>query len=106
ELLTGIYLLDNTAMGASLMGEFYGNFGFSGALISFLIWGILLKLLVSYIVKRQQIYPILTFCLPIIFFQVIKAETDLTTVLNHLVKSLVFILIMIYFIKKVFTKAS
>ncbi|MBE7441779.1 MAG: hypothetical protein HS119_04925 [Flavobacteriales bacterium] len=106
ELLTGIFLLENTAMGTSLMGEFYGNYGFYGALISFLIWGILLKLLVSFIIKRQQIYPILTFCLPIIFFQVIKAESDLSTVLNHLVKSLAFILVMIFFIKKLFVKET
>jgi O-antigen polysaccharide polymerase Wzy len=100
EKLTGFTLLKGTAMGVSLLGEFYANFGVLGAFISFFIWGLILKLIVAYIYNLQKLYPIIILFLPVIFFQVIKAETDLTTVLNHLVKSLIFVFLFISFIKK------
>jgi hypothetical protein len=100
EKLTGFTLLDTTAMGASLMGEFYGNFGFYGGLLAFLIWGRILNFVVMIFQKIQKTSPIIVFWLPIVFFQVIKAETDLTTVLNHLVKSIIFVTLFMFFIKK------
>ena len=101
EILTGFTLLTTTAMGASLMGEFYGNYGFYGGMLAFLLWGRVLNLVVFMFQKYQKASPIIVFFLPIVFFQVIKAETDLTTVLNHLVKSIIFVLMFMFFIKKV-----
>lgn len=101
ERLTGLTLLKTTAMGASLMGEFYGNYGFYGGMLCFLIWGKLLNFVVFMFQKMQKASPIIVFFLPIIFFQVIKAETDLTTVLNHLVKSIIFVALFMFFIKRI-----
>jgi hypothetical protein len=99
-LLTGFELNKRTAMGVSLLGEFYANYGFYGSIIAFIIWGKLLNFIVFAFGKLQKKSPIILFCLPIVFFQVIKAETDLTTVLNHLVKSIIFISIIMFFIRK------
>jgi len=93
ELLTGMHLNKKTAMGVSLIGEFYGNFGFYLSLFVFFIWGSLLNLIVQFFTLYQKKYAILFFLLPIVFLQVIKAETDLTTVLNHITKSLMFVYI-------------
>jgi hypothetical protein len=89
--ITNIQIKRTTAMGVSLMGEFYGNFGFWGGMFAFFIWGKLVYLVVFIINNSKKISPIYIFWLPIIFFQVIKAETDLTSVLNHLVKSIIFV---------------
>jgi len=67
ELLTGMHLNKKTAMGVSLIVQFFTLY--------------------------QKKYAILFFLLPIVFLQVIKAETDLTTVLNHITKSLMFVYI-------------
>jgi hypothetical protein len=101
EKLTGFTLLKNTAMGASLMGEFYGNYGFYGGMLCFLIWGRILNFVVFMFQKIQKNAPIIVFFLPVVFFQVIKAESDLTTVLNHLVKSIMFVALFMFFIRKV-----
>ena len=70
-------------------------------MFAFLIWGRVLNFVVFMFQKYQKASPIIVFFLPIVFFQVIKAETDLTTVLNHLVKSIIFVLMFMFFIKKV-----
>ncbi|MDG1475589.1 MAG: O-antigen polysaccharide polymerase Wzy, partial [Vicingaceae bacterium] len=101
EKLTGFTLMKNTAMGVSLLGEFYGNFGFYGAMLCFLIWGKLLNFVVRVFQRNQKNSAIIVFFLPIVFFQVIKAESDLTTVLNHLVKSIIFVTLFIFFMRKV-----
>ncbi|PCJ25990.1 MAG: hypothetical protein COA97_06685 [Flavobacteriales bacterium] len=101
EKLTGFELLEGTTMGPSLMGEFYANFGRFGGVIAFLIWGRILYLIVNLFSSYRIRNPMLMLWLPIVFFQVIKAETDFGTILNHLLKSLIFIGIVIYFMKKV-----
>lgn len=102
ELLTGMPLNKGTAMGVSLVGESYGNFGFTLSLLFFFIWGRFLNFIVKKFSSLQSKYSIIFFLLPIIFFQVIKAETDLTTVLNHITKSLVFVYILMMGLNRVF----
>jgi hypothetical protein len=100
RLLTGMRLNKKTAMGVSLVGEFYGNFGFTLSLLIFFIWGRLLNLIVKLFTSLQYKYSIIFFLLPIVFLQVIKAETDLTTVLNHITKSLIFVYILMVGLSK------
>lgn len=104
EELTGFKLIKGTSMGASLLGEFYGNYGVFGGAISFFLWGIFLNLVLLVIQILNRINPIVILFLPIIFLQVIKAESDLTTVLNHIVKSSIFTLLVVYFINSVNNK--
>ena len=102
EALTGLTLLPGTSMGTSLMGEFYGNYGFWGAILAFGFWGFLLNLVYKRICYLQFKYPTIMLWLPLLFLQVVKAESDLITVLNHLVKASI-VLFLIYFIaNKVF----
>ncbi|NLR90500.1 hypothetical protein [Flammeovirga agarivorans] len=92
---TGLSLGKGTSMGLSIIGEFYANFGKIGSLICMIIWGYFLSLIwnrLYYSIFKKQI---LLFFLPLIFLQVIKAETELVVVLNHLLKSLFVVYLLI-----------
>ena len=74
-------------MGISIIGEAYGNFKVFGGIIFMGIWGFFLAKVWVYLLGRCFKYPILLAFIPLIFLQVIKAETELSVVLNHLFKS-------------------
>lgn len=84
---TGLRIEENTSMGISIIGEAYGNFKIFGGIIFMGIWGFLLAKIWIYLLGRCFRYPMLLAFIPLIFLQVIKAETELVVVLNHLVKS-------------------
>lgn len=97
QRFTGIPIDDNTSMGIGLLGEAYANFGW-GAGLFLLVWGLILaKILASLIQLALRYNVLLFFMIPIIFLQVVKAETEFLTVLNHLIKASFFTII-IYFI--------
>jgi hypothetical protein len=97
---TGLEISDGTSMGISIIGEAYGNFNVFGGIIFMGIWGwFLVKVWISLIKYGFNNVLFLAF-LPLIFLQVIKAETELVVVLNHLIKSLLVVFAYFYFSKK------
>lgn len=88
---TGLMLAPGTSMGTSVVGEAYANYGAFGTVAFMFIWGILLALFLSKVFTLAIKYPTLILWLPLIFLQVIKAETELVVVLNHLVKASIFV---------------
>jgi hypothetical protein len=87
ERFTGTELPETTSMDISLMGEGYANYGVSGGIIFLLIIGIFYNLILTGIISISKKYPTIIFWIPVLFFQVIKAETDLATVFNHFTKA-------------------
>jgi hypothetical protein len=86
EKYTGIQLEKNTSMGMSLVGEAYANFGNMG--MWFLgLWGFLLARFWNFLIEKSKKNIVILFFLPLIFLQVVKAETELVVVLNHIVKA-------------------
>ena len=83
----GITLNENTSMDIRQVGEAYANFGVFGGILMMFIMGLFLNWVITFIEKKCLRYPELILWLPLIFLQVIKAETSLVTVLNHLVKA-------------------
>lgn len=86
ERFTGLVLEQGTSMGTSILGEAYANYaGFGGTIFMF-IWGgayaFIYRIAVTYTHKEA----IFIFWLPFIFYQSIKAETELVVVLNQLTK--------------------
>ena len=75
-------------MDISQVGEAYANFGAIGGMIFMLLVGLFFNWIIARISKWGNIYPDLIFWLPLIFLQVVKAETSLVTVLNHLTKAM------------------
>jgi len=92
RLYTGLPLNDNTSMGIGLLGEAYINFGlYAGVFLFF--WGVVLGSIARVLQQLSNRNVLIFFMIPLIFLQVIKVETDMITVLNHLVKSLLFVAI-------------
>jgi hypothetical protein len=89
ERFTGTELPETTSMDVSLVGEGYANFGKTGGVIFLLIMGAFYNLAIIKTISLAKLYPTILFWLPIIFFQVIKAETDFATVLNHFTKAVI-----------------
>ncbi|MCG2462612.1 hypothetical protein K8352_17755 [Flavobacteriaceae bacterium F89] len=102
ERYTGLQLGSHTSMGMSLMGESYANFGVLGGIIFMGVWGLFLAWYWRGIVFFVRKYPLLLFFIPIIYLQVVKAETELVVVLNHLIKSSILIALFLLFASKVF----
>ena len=65
------------------------------------IWGCFLGWVWLFLSKQIENNIVILFFLPLIFSQVVKAETELVVVLNHLVKSLILVFIFLWFTKKV-----
>lgn len=102
EKYTGLYLEEGTSMGISLMGEGYANYGKTGGIIFMGFWGLTLTLFWVFISKQIKRNNLILFFVPLIFLQVVKAETELVVVLNHLVKATVLVFGVLYIMKKTF----
>ena len=87
ERFTGTELPDTTSMNISLVGEGYANYGYFGGVLFLLVMGVFYNLAIIFSVNLAKSYPTIILWLPIIFFQVIKAETDFATVINHFTKA-------------------
>ncbi len=97
---TGLPLGENTSMGISLAGEAYANYGRLGGILFMCLWGIFIGWFWQKLSRWSVFYPTLLIWSPILFLQVIKAETEFVVVLNHLLKSAVLIFGLLWFIRK------
>lgn len=103
ELYTGIELEESTSMGMSLVGEGYANYGRIGGIIFMFIWGLLVGWIWLFLIKKIRDNLIILFFLPLIFLQVVKAETELVVVLNHVVKTTILVFLVLWFTNKIFS---
>lgn len=87
RMFTGLRIGENTSMGISIVGEAYGNYKETGGIIFMGIWGFFLALFWRFLMKKVSQNLLLLAFLPLIFLQVVKAETELVVVLNHLIKA-------------------
>jgi hypothetical protein len=101
---TGLDLGDGTSMGISIVGEGYGNFGVIGGIVFMAFWAVFLLWIWKFIFRRVHKNILLVAFIPLIFLQVVKAETELVVVLNHLVKTLIFVLIFLYVTRMLWAK--
>ena len=83
---TGLPIQQETSMGISPLGEAYVNFGVEGGIAFMAVFGILFSALYRFVATRVIRHPDLIFWIPLIFYQGIKAETEMIVVLNQLVK--------------------
>lgn len=98
--ITGLQLQEGTSMGLSLVGEFYANYGRIGGMVALFIYGFILSLIIQLFFNRfADGSPIALIFLIVLFYQVVKAETDFIKVINHLVKSFV----VVYLVKVLFS---
>lgn len=98
---TGLYISDGTSMGISIVGEAYGNFGIYGGIFFMGIWGFFILKVWQFLINKSKDQIVLLAFLPLIFLQVVKAETELVVVLNHLIKTGIAVLIILYVIRSI-----
>ncbi|MBI9062183.1 MAG: hypothetical protein JEZ14_09345 [Marinilabiliaceae bacterium] len=97
---TGLPLGENTSMGISLAGEGYANYGVYGGIFFMFCWGLFIGWFWQKLSNWSFFYPTLLIWSPILFLQVIKAETEFVVVLNHLIKASVLVFGLLWFIKR------
>ena len=97
---TGLQLGERTSMGTSVIGEAYANFGKVGSWIFMFFWGLFLSFGFNRLVFYGKGDPLIYVFLPLIFLQVVKAETELFVVLNHFIKSLILVFILLWGCKR------
>ncbi len=78
------------SMNISPMGEAWANWSYYGIIFMF-FYGLILGLSFHLLLFLIQYHPTLLLWIPLIFFHVIKTETDTLTTMNHLFKTGVFI---------------
>ncbi len=89
--ISGIDLNKGTSMGLSVIAEFYANYGVLGAWIAMLLYGLILALIIKFIlVILGSNSPLILLWFVLFFFQVVKAETELIKITNHLFKAILF----------------
>ena len=84
-------------MNLSVIGEVYGNYGSLGGIFFMFLLGCFYNLIIIYVIKLSVKNPTLILWLPLLFFQVVKAETDFAIVITHLFKCSIVIWFVFYF---------
>lgn len=100
ERYTGQKLAPGVSMNIGPLGEGYANFGEIGVLYMF-FYGLFLSNCFVYFIKICKKYPTAFFWLPLVFFQALRVETDLVSVLNSLTKGFVFFVFCYFLIKRI-----
>ncbi len=83
---TGLEIQDSTSMGISPLGEAYANFGMNGGILFMFAFGASFALTYRGMLRYALKHPTFLFWIPLIFYQAIKAETEILVVLNQLTK--------------------
>lgn len=97
--VTGLQLNSSTSMELSVVAELYANYGHIGGQLAMLFYGILIALIVKLINNTLGGGSVLVYLWFILFFfQPVKAEIDLIKIINHFVKSIIFFVMVNYFI--------
>jgi hypothetical protein len=97
---TGLEIGEGTSMGISIVGEAYGNYGVNGGILFMALWGLFLGRIWLFLMKYSHNNLLFLAFLPLIFLQVVKAETELVVVLNHLIKAMVLVFLFFMLIRK------
>jgi len=99
---TGKDISDNTSMGLSLLGESYANFGITGGAFFMFVIGFFYNYVIKFIYTIARKRPTMIFFLPLIFLQVVKAETDFSVIINHLFKASIVVALVFWGMKQFF----
>ncbi|WP_309381096.1 hypothetical protein [Cerasicoccus frondis] len=100
ERFTGLNLESGTSMGTSILGEAYANFGKFGGTVFMFLWGLIYAFFYRLAIRHSYKDAYFLFWIPLIFYQAIKAETELVVVLNQLIKGTVLALIAFFGVHK------
>jgi hypothetical protein len=103
---SGIRLNKNTSMGLSSLGDAYINFGYEGGCVFMFFLGLLYSTVLNFFDKQKIKHPAILLFLPMMFYYPIRPDCELQTILGHLVKSTLLVLVIVYYWKSVFVDMS
>ena len=83
---TGLPLEETTSMGLSVLGEAYANFGTEGGILFMGLMGTAFAYSFRLLTRLVLKHPTFLFWIPLIYYQAVKAETELVVVMNQVVK--------------------
>ena len=83
---TGLVIDDGTTFGLSPLGEAYLNYGVVGGIGFMLVFGGCFAIFYYGTLRFALKQPTFLFWIPLIFYQAMKAETELLVILNQLIK--------------------
>jgi len=84
---TGLYIMTDTTMCLGLLGEAYVNYGVNGGILLMLILGIVFNRVFAFFIGLSKNNSYFLLCLPLIFLQAVKPDTEFVVVVNHLTKA-------------------
>ncbi len=99
EKYTGMPL-NGASMNLGIVGEAYANFGEFKGMLFMLIYGLFFNLMYMQLVNRSRKNEEYLVWLPFVFFYVIKAEEDFTSIFNQFVKSILVMAMLFYLMKR------
>jgi|688.fasta_scaffold04983_9 hypothetical protein len=83
---TGLPISKETSMCICVLGEAYANFGDYGGIFFMIVFGGFLAVYYSKVLRWTAEHPDFLFWIPLIFYQAIKAETDMVVIVNQVFK--------------------
>ena len=99
---SGIELGEGTSMGLSSLGDAYLNFGIFGGCIFMLVLGLFYSEILKIFHRHTFKYPILILFVPLIFYYPIRPDSELQTLLGHVVKSCFLLWIIFKYLSSLF----
>lgn len=103
---TDMSLLNTTSMGLSSVGDGYINFGVVGGSIFMFFLGLLYNQVLKLFYKFSINIPILLLFTPLVFYYPIRPDCELQTILGHLIKSCMILILVFIVWKRTFTMRS
>lgn len=82
------------SMNLGPIGEAWANFGLYGGIIFMFFYGLFFRVTFNYLIKLCYTNPTLILWIPLLFFYVIRTESDILTGFNHLLKTSMFIFVL------------
>jgi hypothetical protein len=101
RFLTGFPLATTVAMNVGILGDGYGNFGYTGGLAFCFVFGLLVNCGITYFLKLSGRIPTLICWMPLIFFYVMRAGNEFYIITNWAIK-VSLIVAVYYFLSKHF----
>lgn len=99
---SGMVIGRGVSMGLSSVGDAYINFGVLGGIVFMFFYGLLFNRVLLYFHKKSNIFPVLMVLTPLVFYYPIRPDSELHTLLGHLIKSCFLIFVIIQIWKPVF----
>lgn len=99
---TGLEIANSTSMGISPLGEAYANYGVVWGIVFMIVFGALFALFYYGTLRYAVNHPAFLFWIPLIFYQAMKAETELSVIMNQLTKGAIVAFGCHYFVQQIF----